>query len=135
MPDWQFKYNISVDEKNRIVYAKVFGVWRIDTASSYHEDFKEEAASIISKPWAKLIDLINWKAGTPEVIDKIGEHMDWCMKNNMVVQAYVINNPVRYGQLLKMFDRGGAKSVSKTFRTRAEAVRYLKAEGYRVISS
>ncbi len=135
MSDWQFKYNINVDERNQVVYVKIFGVWKEDTAQRYHEDFKAETEAIIDKPWAKLIDLINWKMGTPEAINILGEHMDWSRKNGMKVQTYVINDPVRYGQLLKMIDKGKAKEVSKTFRTRAEAERFLKAEGFKVISS
>ena len=135
MSDWQFKYNITVDENSFVVYVKVFGVWKIDTAERYHEDFKQEIQPILKKPWAKLIDLINWKMATPEVIEKMGEHMEWCRNNNMGVQIYVINDPIRYGQLMKMIDKGAAKKVSKTFRTRAEAERYLKSEGYNVISS
>lgn len=135
MGDWHFNYNIDAIPEYSLVYSKIFGVWRVDDAKSYHEDFKKESAEIIKKPWAKLVDLINWKTGTPEVIDTIGDHMRWCIDNKMVCQVYVINDPVRYGQLQKMFDRGGAKGASKTFRTRSEARKFLKDKGFGVPDS
>ena len=132
MGDWHFQYSIDVDEKNRVIYAKVLGVWRIDTAQSYHEDFKLEAKKLIKKKWAKLIDLSNWRAGTDDVIVKIGEHMHWCLENNMVCQVYVIQDPTRFGQLKKMIEKGGAKAASETFRTRPEAVKFLRDQGFTI---
>ena len=61
MNKWHFQFNIDVDEPNRLVYVKIYGVWREDNARSYHEDFKKEVTPIIKKPWARLVDLCNWK--------------------------------------------------------------------------
>jgi len=132
MSGWHLEYDIDVDEENNLVYEKIFGVWRIATAEAYKEDYEEEVASIIDRPWSKLIDLSNWKTAYPEVIDIVGEHLGWCREHNMQWSVNVINNPVTYGQLLRMFDRGKTKESSRTFRTHAEAEKFLAEQGYNV---
>ncbi|MEW6412244.1 MAG: hypothetical protein AB1483_07200 [Candidatus Zixiibacteriota bacterium] len=130
MNKWHFEYNLDPDVENGIMYEKIYGIWRIETANHYYDDYIEEAKELVKKPWAKLIDLSNWKTGSPEVISKIGEHLDWCRKNNMVWSINIINNPVTYAQLNKMFAKGGTKDISKTFRSREEAEQFLKQQGF-----
>jgi hypothetical protein len=114
------------------MYEKIYGIWRIETAEHYCKEYVEDAKELIKKPWVKLIDLSNWKTGSPEVVTKIGEHLEWCRNNNMVWSINIINNPVTYSQLQKMFSRGGTKDISKTFRSREEAEQFLKQQGFRL---
>ena len=99
MTDWSFNYTIDIDLDASIAYAKIFGVWRIKTAEDYHEQFKRDVEALTKKPWVRVVDLINWRMGTPEMVDVIGKHMKWCREHNMIMQVHVVNDPVRYGQL------------------------------------
>ena len=135
MDKWHFEYVLDVDLANAVMYEKIYGAWRIETAENYSREFQKEAKELIKKPWAKMIDLSNWKTGSPEVIQKVAEHLEWCRKNNMVWSINVINNPVTYSQLQKMFAKGGTKDISKTFRTRAEGEKFLKEQGFKVRTS
>ncbi|HVP06467.1 MAG TPA: hypothetical protein VMS71_01395 [Candidatus Acidoferrum sp.] len=126
MSTWSLEYSFDLDKKNRVIYAKVFGIWKRETAAAYHADFKAEVQPIIGKPWAKLIDLTNWKTSYPEVIDIIGQHMEWSRENNVAMSLYVLNNPSTFRQLHQMFTAGGTKEISQTFRTLGEAEQYLK---------
>lgn len=132
MDKWNFEYILDPDVANAIMYEKIYGVWRVETAENYSRDYKREAQELVKKPWAKLIDLSNWKTGSPEVVQKIGEHLEWCRQNNMVWSINIINNPVTYSQLQKMFGKGGTKNISKTFRSREEAERFLKEQGFKL---
>lgn len=126
MVKWSLEYTFDVDTKNRVIYAKVFGIWKAEIARGYHEDFKVEVQPILGKPWAKLIDLTNWRTSYPEVIDIIGEHMEWSRQHDVALSLYVLNNPSTFRQLHQMFAAGGTKEISMTFRTLAEAEAYLK---------
>ena len=128
MSGWSLEYSFDVDRKNAVIYAKVHGIWRPATAESYHEDFKEEVAPLLDRPWAKLIDLSNWRTSYPCVIEVIGKHMDWCRKHNLAVALYVLNNPSTFRQLHEMFTAGGSKEFSQTFRTHEEAQLFLKTK-------
>ena len=130
MSDWHFQFNIDIDAKNSIASVKIYGVWREETAREYSEHFKEEVKVLIGKPWARLNDLSNWKTASDEVIEVIGELLQWCIDNNMVHSVYIIDNPITYGQLMRMVSRGKARDITKTFRTRNEAEKYLKEKGF-----
>jgi hypothetical protein len=135
MNKWHFQFNIDVDAPNRLVYVKIYGIWREDTAHSYQDDFKREVTPIIEKPWARLVDLSNWKTASDEVITIIGDHIQWCNDNNCAFAAYIIDNPITYGQLMQMVEKGQAKETSKTFRTRQEAEKFLQEQGFTVGTS
>ena len=98
MSDWHFQFNIDIDTKNSIASVKIYGVWRQETAREYAENFKEEVKDITGKPWARLVDLSNWKTASDEVIEVIGELLQWCIDNKMVHSVYIIDNPITYGQ-------------------------------------
>jgi len=132
MTKWHFQFNIDIDATNHLVYVKIYGIWREDTANSYHEEFKKEVTPITDKPWARLVDLSNWKTASDEVISVIGEHIQWCTDHNCVFAAYIIDNPITYGQLMEMVEKGQAKETSKTFRTRAEAEKFLQDQGFTI---
>lgn len=131
MISWHLEYSFDVDIENRIIYEKIYGVWRENTAKSYFEDFKKEVSPLLDLPWAKLIDLSNWKTSSPEVIEIIGEHLEWCRKHKMVVSINIINNPVTYGQLMRMFSRGKTKEISQTFRNREDGLKALQELGFK----
>lgn len=132
MSGWSLEYDIEVDETNQIVYEKIFGIWRVKTAESYKADFEEDVGPITNRPWVKLVDLGNWKTAEGAVIDIIGRHLAWCRNHNMQWSVNVINNPVTYNQLLRMFEKGATKEISRTFRTFAEAEQFLMEQGYNV---
>ena len=135
MSGWHLEYDIDVDETNSIVYEKIYGIWRVKTAEAYKDDFEEAVQPLIDRPWAKLIDLSNWKTAYPEVIDIVGDHLKWAAEHNMQWSVNVISNPITFGQLMKMFERGRTRNISKTFRSYAEAESFLIEQGYDVRKS
>ncbi|MEW5795669.1 MAG: hypothetical protein AB1772_04840 [Candidatus Zixiibacteriota bacterium] len=126
MTSWSMEYSIDVDEENAVVYVKVYGQWQADTARQYHEDFKREAAPLLGRPWAKIVDLTNWKTSRNEVTTVIGRHMAWSRENGVALSIYIINNVSTFRQLNEMFVKGGTKKVSQTFRTWEEGEQYLQ---------
>ncbi|RKX25983.1 MAG: hypothetical protein DRP45_04680 [Candidatus Zixiibacteriota bacterium] len=126
MGSWSLEYSIDVDEDNSVIHVKIHGQWKIDTAKRYHEDFKHDMEPLFGRPWAKLVDLTNWKTSRDEVTGVIGRHMAWSKANNIGLSIYIIDNPSTFRQLNEMFVKGGTKSLSHTFRTTAEAKKFLK---------
>jgi len=119
-------YTVDIDKKLAVVYIKIFGVWKEETAEAYHQDFLEEVQPLLSRPWAKIADLTNWKTSYKEVTNVIGKHMEWSRENNARLQIYVLNNPSTFRQLNEMFAKGKVKDISRTFRTYEEGERFLK---------
>lgn len=126
MAGWSLHYSFDVDLEGAVIYEKIHGVWQSKTAESYHHDFMAEVQPLIERPWAKLVDLTNWKTSYPEVIELIGKHLAWCMKYNLALSINVLNNPSTFRQLIKMFSSGATRDVSHTFRTMVEAEQFLR---------
>jgi hypothetical protein len=126
MSPWSLEYSFRVDTDSGIIFAKIHGLWKAVTAKSYHDDFKAEVQPLLGKPWAKLIDLSNWRTSYPDVITIIGKHMMWSTQNGCALSVYVLNNPSTFKQLHQMFSKGRIGEVALTFRTMAEAERHLK---------
>jgi hypothetical protein len=126
MNAWSLEFSFRVDADNSIIYAKIHGMWKAETAKSYHEEFKAEVSPLIGNPWAKLVDLTNWRTSYPEVSMIIGRHMAWSRQNGCVLSIYVLNNPSTFRQLNQMFSKGGIKEVAVTFRTMAEAEKHIR---------
>ncbi|MCD6249234.1 MAG: hypothetical protein J7J98_02725 [candidate division Zixibacteria bacterium] len=126
MASWSLEYTIDVDEGDAVIRVKVHGRWQAETAKRYHTDFVEDMAPLLGKPWAKIADLTSWKTSRDEVTDVIGRHMAWSRENGVALSLFVIDNVSTFRQLNEMFDKGGTKKISKTFRTLEEAEAYLK---------
>jgi hypothetical protein len=126
MASWNLEYTIDVDQENAVVYAKVYGQWKPETAQKYHEDFKKEVQPLLGQPWAKIVDVSNWKTSRNEVTTVIGRHMSWSKANGVALSIYVIDNVSTFRQLNEMFVKGGTKGISHTFRTWVEGEQYLQ---------
>ena len=129
---WNFEYSFDLDEEHRLLYGKIYGVWKKETALEYVEEMKETVQPLLKKPWSKIIDLSNWKTVYPEVIQVIGELNKWCREHNMEWTVYIIDHQVGFSQLMKMFDAGHNRDISKTFRTMAEGEKFLTEHGYTI---
>ncbi|MBD3258875.1 hypothetical protein GF377_10610 [candidate division GN15 bacterium] len=128
MNRWSLEYSFDVEPKSRVVYEKIYGIWRKETAEHYHEDFREAVSPLIDRPWAKLVDLSHWKTSFPDMVRVIARHLRWCRQNNMALSVNVIDNPSTFRQLNEMFSTGGTREISHTFRSRAEGERFLRVE-------
>ena len=126
MTGWSLEYSFDVDKEKAVIYEKIHGIWKAETAAKYHEDFMEEVKPLLKSPWVKVVDLTNWRTSYPEVIEMNGQHLEWCLNNNMVMSLNILNNPSTFRQLHQMFKIGGTKDVSHTFRNYAEAEAFLK---------
>jgi len=125
-----FNFTIDLDLERNVMIAKIYGIWKKETAEAYHEEYMETAKPVIGKKWAKLTNLNNWKSSYPEIVDVLGEHMKWSQENGAVFSVYIIDNPVTHSQLSKMIKKGNVSTISKIFRTQDEGERFLKQNGF-----
>ena len=110
--------------------AKIYGIWKKETAEAYQTEYMETAQPLLGEKWARLTNLSNWKSSYPEIIDILGEHMHWCQENGAVFSVYIIDNPVTHSQLNKMIKKGNVSTITKIFRTYEEGDRFLKKNGF-----
>lgn len=110
--------------------AKIYGIWKKETAEAYLQEYMETAEPFLGKKWARITNLSNWKSSYPEIVDILAVHMQWCQENGAVYSVYIIDNPVTHSQLSKMIKKGNVSAITKVFRTFEEGDRFLKKNGY-----
>jgi len=123
-------FNIEADADRRLVTAKIYGIWKAETARDYHNEYVEVSKPLMGKEWAKLTILTNWRSSYPEIIEIIGEHMRWSMEKGAVLSIYVIDNPVTMRQLKQMIEKSAAKDITRLFKSVHEAEKYLQQKGF-----
>ena len=125
-----FNFNIEVDSDRKVVIAKIYGIWKKETAVEYHEEYKEQVQPLIKGKWAKLTNLTNWKSSYPDIVEVLGEHMQWCHDNGAVYSVYAIDNPVTLKQLKAMIEKSNIGDSVKIFGTLKEGDKYLTQNGF-----
>jgi hypothetical protein len=123
-------YNIEIDTERKIVIAKIYGIWKPETALEYSVEYKKAVQPLLKAPWAKLHNLTNWKSSYPEIIEILGEHMRWTHENGAIFTAYAIDNPVTTNQLKQMVELSESNEAVKIFKTFSEADRFLRENGF-----
>jgi hypothetical protein len=123
-------FTIEADLKRRLIRSKIYGIWKKETATEYHEEFKKVVQPLLGDKWAKIVNLGNWKPSYPEMIDVIGDHIRWCHDNKAVFSIFVVDNPVTTNQLKKMIEKSGYADSCPIFQTLTEAENLLKQNGF-----
>lgn len=123
-------FTIDAEPDRNIMNVKVYDIWKKETALDYHQEFKHEAEPLLGRKWAKIINLVSWKAAYPDAFQVLGKHMRWSQKNGNVLAIYITDKAVSKGNLKKMFHLGGTGQISKFVRTLDEAKRLLASSGF-----
>ena len=126
MSGFSLHFSFDVDLENAVIYEKIHGIWQAKTAQEYHIAFVDEVAPLLGKPWAKVVNLSNWKTSYPEVTDIIGRHLTWCVKNGLALSLNVLTAQSTNRQLTEMFAIGATKGLSHIFKSMDEAETFLK---------
>lgn len=125
-----FHFNIEVDSDRKLAIAKIYGIWKKETALEYQDEYQEQVKPLLKNTWARLTNLTNWKSSYPDIIEVLGEHMDWCHHNGAVYSVYVIDNPITTRQLKAMIAGGHIDDTAKIFSSYNEADKFLKKNGF-----
>ncbi len=127
---FSMNFTIEADEKRKVVFAKIYGIWKKETAEEYHQEFKKVVEPLLSDRWSKLVNLTNWKTSYPEMVAVIGDHIKWSHENNAIYSVYVVDNPVTRNQLKKMISHSGYEEACPIFATMVEGDNFLKENGF-----
>lgn len=125
-----FNFTVDSEPERNLMIAKIYGIWKKETAEAYLQEYMETAEPFLGKKWARITNLSNWKSSYPEIVDILAVHMQWCQENGAVYSVYIIDNPVTHSQLSKMIKKGNVSAITKVFRTFEEGDRFLKKNGY-----
>lgn len=125
-----FNFNIDIDPDRKIVIAKIYGIWKKETAIEYHEEYVRVAQPLLNDRWSKITNLTNWKSSYPEIIEILGEHIQWCHQNGAIYSVFAIDNPITLRQLKAMIDETNVADKVKIFGSFEEGDKFLRDNGF-----
>lgn len=114
--------------EGQILKVKCLGSWNIELVKRMAKEFKEVATSISDKPWACMVDLLDWQLGVPEMWEEIYLINKWSCKNNQKFEVVVTNNTLMKSLLEKSHTAfTGVDTV--VFYNQGYAKRWLQSKG------
>ncbi len=120
----QRRFQISVDQVNRILRLKVWGFWDAAEGEAYFEEFLRSARALTGKPWYVLADISEFPAQKPEVNDFVGKTMAFATANGMRKAANLVSSALTRMQIGRLSADTGLPEFS-FFQSEAEAVAWL----------
>lgn len=119
-------YTLKFDKERNICYETPVGFWTKDDYLRYHDDYTGKISKALNgKPWAKQIDLRNYKVSN--ITDEIQMHADWMEKNKVTTIAVVVSSAIAKMQMNRA---GDGKFDQQAFTDEKEANEWLKSKGF-----
>ena len=84
------QYQLIVE--GQVIKMKCFGPWNIELVSRMKKELKEVAVSISDKPWACMLDLLDWELGVSEMWEEIAKINKWSCQNNQKYEVVITDN-------------------------------------------
>ncbi len=103
-----------IELESNLLIAQFFGAWNAEQTLDYGLYIKEQALPLLSKPWARIVDLSHWEGGGEEVIAPLYDSHKWCSENNCQIVVFVNPPLVPKYMLEKYGDPYGAYQVYDT---------------------
>ncbi len=87
-----------IERHGQILICRVYDEWNAEAALRFVADVKSLVAELKGRPWFRVVNMLNWKLGTPEVTRIMHEFLAWSEHNGGAGQVYVAppNAPQRY---------------------------------------
>jgi len=116
-------FNIEIEDNLFLV--QFFDAWNLEQANCYNQEAKLAAASLVNKPWARIIDLTHWEGGGEETIAPIADLHQWSLQRSCLLVVFI--NPPLVPQF--MLDKyGDPYGDYKVFQSINEAKPWVRAQ-------
>ncbi len=107
-------------EKNLLV-SQLFDAWNYEQTCNYKQQVKEASKPLLSRPWARVVDLSYWEGGGEEVVKPLHDLHLWSLENNCCAIVFV-NPPLlpqfmleKYGDPYKVYQICKTLDQAKTW--------------------
>ncbi len=87
-----------IERHGQILICRVYEEWNAEEALRFVADVKAAVADLDGGPWFRVVNMLNWSLGTPEVSAIMRDFVAWSVAHGSAGQIYVAapNAPLRY---------------------------------------
>ncbi len=121
--------SFSIERAGKILILRAFGAWNYQTAKRFCDEFKSSADLIKDKPWACLVDLLQWELTTPDAKELFEQKNIWSCQNNQRHEAVVCQRSLQR-QVVARSHASLTNVDINFFGATTEAYTWLKGSGF-----
>lgn len=108
------KYIIRVDSSKNIIYETCIGSWDKDACIRYHDNYVNDILPFFyGLSWIICCDLRSYILS--DITDELKEHVNWAVKNGMLLGIFITNSSIVKIQLKKVFNKNSNMKIFETF--------------------
>ncbi len=87
-----------IERQGQVLICRIHEEWNAEEARQFVADLKAAIAELDGRPWFRVVNMLNWNLGTPEVNAIMRDFVAWSTDHGSAGQVYVAgpNAPVRY---------------------------------------
>lgn len=117
---------------DQVLWVQVFGVSSLLGTEEYIRDFRALVASIVTQPWAVVLDIRHWQASPSQSLDLLKQNSVWAFAHNLHhVELLLPADEMLTWQYLKATEVEKPAYLTKHIAEDEESARlYLQAAGY-----
>mgnify|MGYP000067038300 CR=1 FL=1 len=122
--------SFEIEVTGQTIRVKLFDQWNYETTVRFCNEFKVIALTISDKPWACLVDLLDWELGTPDIWAPLEGGNLWSSNNNQKYEASVSKLGV-HKHVMKKSDEALIGVQTNAFDNVTDALAWLEEVGIR----
>lgn len=119
-------YELSIDQKNKVLTLRAWGAWDKKLAEKYLEEYKQKVREISSSgtPWFVLVDYRDFKVQQKEIQEIVKQAMTFARDHGVTRQARVVQSMITSLQI-KRLSQETELPENAHFSTEEEALDWL----------
>lgn len=115
---------------NDTMLVRVFGAWNKEASEAFADEFKQISRPLIDKPWALVVCMQYGELVVPEAISVLEALNQWAINNNCRREANVVKYQIHNHLIDHTRGNDVNEYVQRSFTEMAEAISYLKSQGF-----
>ena len=79
-----------IRKEGQRLYTRMIGVWNREGTEIYSQAVKNEANSMLSASWVRIVDLAEFEGGGSEVTAELTKLQSWAKDNNCIYVVFIL---------------------------------------------
>ena len=124
-------YEFHIYPERQIIKETIFDFWTKEVAEKYYLDFIAASKPLMKKPWAKIVNLNDWRLLAVDAFPFVSNHLKWAMDNGMKFSVNILSeNALSKVQIKRLLKESGTSDYTQICENEKEALEFLNKNGF-----